>query len=131
MLIFYDIIPVPKPRMVKSDAWKKRPPVMRYWAFKAECRAKGIKLPPDSFHVHFIIPMPDSWSLKKKSAHNGQRHLKTPDGDNLIKALQDALLNEDCAISDFRVSKWWGITGHIVIEPISPSEFPVKYHKIK
>ncbi len=125
MIAFYDIIPVPKPRMTKSDSWKKRPKVMRYWAFKAECIAKNIKLPPDSFHVHFIMPMPDSWSLKKKAAYLGTRHKQTPDGDNLIKSLQDALLDQDCTISDFRVSKWWGAKGQIAIAQISPSEYPV------
>lgn len=41
-MISYPLTPVPKPRMTKSDAWRKRPCVMRYWAFKDKVRELGI-----------------------------------------------------------------------------------------
>ncbi|HHE6457291.1 TPA: RusA family crossover junction endodeoxyribonuclease, partial [Proteus mirabilis] len=30
----FNIEPVPKPRMTQADKWKKRPPVLKYFAFK-------------------------------------------------------------------------------------------------
>jgi len=40
------INPLPKPRMVKSDAWRKRPCVVKYWQYKDELKKqfKGYKL---------------------------------------------------------------------------------------
>jgi Holliday junction resolvase RusA-like endonuclease len=41
--------------------------------------------------VTFYMPMPASWSGKKKERHNGQIHKSKPDIDNLIKGLFDSL----------------------------------------
>jgi len=43
--MIYNINPVPKPRMTQSDKWKKRPPVLRYFAFKDECRIHDVEIP--------------------------------------------------------------------------------------
>ena len=37
----YPIIPLGKPRMTQRDKWAKRPAVLRYRAFKDECRLHG------------------------------------------------------------------------------------------
>jgi len=121
----YAITPVPKPRMTKSDRWKKRPAVIKYWYFKDSCKELNIKLPEENFHVHFILPMPKSWSKKKRNKMNKQPHKQRPDKDNLEKALLDAIFDEDSMISDSRVSKWWGEQGAIIIEKINPTKFPM------
>lgn len=112
----YQIDPVAKPRMTQRDKWQKRPAVMRYRAFCDECRLLGIEVPEAGAHVTFHIPMPSSWSKKKKEAMLGQPHQQRPDVDNLQKALQDAVLEEDSSVWDVRITKRWAETGSIEIK---------------
>lgn len=114
----YKIMPVGKPRMTRADKWKKRPEVLRYRAFCDEVRLRGIELPESGSHVTFILPMPASWSQKKKALHAGRPHQSKPDVDNLTKSLLDALFEDDAHIWDVRVSKLWGETGMIIIEEL-------------
>jgi hypothetical protein len=58
----YDIEPIGKPRMTRSDKWKKRPEVMRYRAFCDEVRLRKLTMPESGAHVTFVLPMPASWS---------------------------------------------------------------------
>ena len=112
-VVCYPVLPVPKPRMTRSDKWKKRDCVLRYRAFCDEVRLRGVELPESGSHVIFVLPMPKSWSKKKREIYNGQAHQQKPDKDNLEKALLDALFSDDCHIWDSRVSKVWGETGEI------------------
>ena len=112
----YDICPVPKPRQTQSDVWKKRPCVMRYRAFADKCRASGIEIPESGAHVTFVLPMPRSWSEKKKKAMDRQPHQQQKDVDNMCKSLLDALYKNDSHIYDIRISKFWGRTGKIIIK---------------
>ncbi len=111
----YDITPVSKPRMTQRDRWAKRPATAAYWAFKDEVRLLGIALPESGWHVTFVIPMPASWSQKKRAEHNGMPHQKKPDKDNLEKALLDAIFDDDSRVWDGRVTKLWGEKGQIII----------------
>lgn len=79
--MLYKITPCPKPRMTARDKWKQRPPVLRYRAFKDEVRAKGLSVPTSGAHVRFILPMPKSWSKKRKTEMNGRAHQQKPDVD--------------------------------------------------
>jgi len=114
----YNIVPVPKPRMTRSDKWKKRPPVLRYFAFKDEVRLKKVHVNECGDHITFVIPMPNSWSKKKKAEYDGKPHQQKPDKDNLEKALLDAIYDEDSHVWDSRVSKVWGYEGKIIIKNI-------------
>jgi len=114
--VIYDITPIPKPRMTRSDAWRKRPAVMRYWAFKEECRLRKVKLTEGDSVITFVLPMPKSWNALKRQTMNGQPHKQTPDLDNLIKALQDAVFDQDKTIHRVTLSKVWGIKGQIIVE---------------
>jgi len=116
--MIYPIIPAAKPRMTQRDRWKKRPVVLRYYAFKDECRLRGVKCAVgDSYK--FTIPMPKSWSKKKRVEMDGEPHtLEKFDLDNLVKALWDAVLLHDGAM--WRVGgleKVWGYDGAIEIVP--------------
>ncbi|MBM7346076.1 Holliday junction resolvase RusA-like endonuclease [Pantoea coffeiphila] len=82
-------------------------------------RLKRLQLPVSGCHVTFVLPMPASWSRKKRAASAGQPHQQKPDVDNLMKALMDALFADDSSVWDFRVSKIWGETGSIRIAEIS------------
>lgn len=114
--MIYPIVPMGKPRMTRADKWKKRPEVMRYRAFCDEVRIRGVVLPVAGAHVTFILPMPASWSKKKRAEMNGKPHQVKPDKDNLEKALLDALFENDAHIWDLRVTKLWGESGQIIIE---------------
>ncbi|MBH2937751.1 RusA family crossover junction endodeoxyribonuclease [Serratia marcescens] len=114
----YSIIPVPKPRMTQRDRWALRPPVLRYRAFCDEVRHNRISLPESGYHVTFVMPMPPSWSKKKRAEMVGKPHQQKPDADNLLKALMDAIYSEDCAVWDVRVTKRWGNAGEIIIKEI-------------
>lgn len=113
---FYAVTPVPKPRMTQRDKWKKRPIVEKYYAFKDACRVAGITIPESGSHITFFIEMPRSWSQKKRIEMQGQAHKAKPDADNLLKAVQDAVMQEDSSIWDIRITKRWDYVAGIHIE---------------
>jgi Holliday junction resolvase RusA-like endonuclease len=129
-LTVYNITPVSKPRMTRSDKWKKRACVEKYRSFKDEVRLKQVTLPESGYHVIFVLPMPKSWSKKKKKEMYYQPHQQRPDKDNLEKALLDALFQEDSHIWDGRTTKMWGKFGGIIIEDIGISPLILKLKKI-
>lgn len=114
----YNVVPMGKPRMTRADKWKQRPEVMRYRAFCDHVRLLGVVMPESNSHVTFVIPMPKSWSKKKRSEMDGKPHQSKPDKDNLEKALMDALFTDDSHIWDSRVTKLWGEEGQIIIKEI-------------
>lgn len=116
-MIELDITPVPKPRMTQSDKWHSRPATAKYWAFKEELNLlwKGREL-HQPCHIIFKLPMPSSWSKKKRLEMVDKPHLNRPDVDNLLKAFQDALFDEDGCIHDVRISKVWSNSGQIIIK---------------
>lgn len=76
----------------------------------------GFVMPEDDFAVIGYIPMPKSWTKKKKLAMDMQRHKSTPDSDNFFKKLADDIFNNksrsdrfrnDKCISSFAVCKVW------------------------
>lgn len=111
-----DITPVGKPRQTQSDKWKQRPAVMRYRAFADELRLKYRKDLPDSISLKFYIPMPPSWSKKKRAEMLGKPHQQRPDVDNLCKAVMDALAKEDSGVWRIQAEKRWANVGEIDIE---------------
>lgn len=117
MRIAHYIVPVPKPRMVQSDRWKKRPCVLRYRAFCDQVREAGVEI-GDTLDVTFALPMPNSWSQKKRDEHRGQPHRQRPDLDNLVKALADAVLSEDCTVHELRARKIWADVGGLWVGPV-------------
>lgn len=119
MIRIYDITPLGKPRQTQRDRWAKRPAVLRYRAFCDEVRLNQIQLPDSGCHITFVLPMPDSWSKKKRAQLSGQPHQQRPDVDNLHKALMDAVFEEDSAVWDARITKIWGEKGQIRIESIA------------
>lgn len=114
----YLITPVAKPRQSRRDKWLNPPRecVGQYRRFANTCRLQKVELPFCGAHVTFILPMPDSWSDKKKKNMDGYRHIQKPDLDNLIKALGDAIYSDDSKIWDLHATKRWGRTGKIIIE---------------
>lgn len=112
------ITPIPKPRMVNSDRWKKRPVVEKYWKYKDALNLMAPKnINWEHLSIKFVMPIPGSWSKKKSLEMVGKPHQQTPDLDNLIKALKDCLLKQDCAVWHYEdIKKVWGVEGCIVVK---------------
>lgn len=105
--------------MVRSDRWRQRPAVLRYFIYRDVLKeAWEVDLPAE-LHLEFILPMPNSWSKKKRLLMNGLPHQQKPDIDNLIKAVQDGLAKEDSYIYRVEASKHWGTEGSVTIEAIT------------
>lgn len=116
------IVPVPKPRMTQSDKWNQRDCVMRYRAFADELRLQWGNNPvPARLRLVFTMPMPQSWSQKKRVKFDGQPHQNKPDTDNLVKSCIDSLSRDldDSFVWEIHAIKVWGIDGSIVIEELN------------
>lgn len=103
--------------MVKSDAWRKRPAVLKYWAFKdlaALCGAAKLPASPGIVLMEVTVAMPKSWSKKRKAEMLGKPHQQKPDADNFLKSL-DAIWAEDSSIWDARVIKRWGLANQTIV----------------
>ena len=119
-VITINVAPCSKPRMTRADKWKKRQCVTKFFAFRDAIKLSSIhNIALESFDIEFHIPMPKSWSKKKKELHNGTPHKQRPDLDNYIKAWCDSVFEEDSVVWRFKASKLWtdGI-GHIKLSTL-------------
>jgi Holliday junction resolvase RusA-like endonuclease len=111
--------PVAKPRMTQADRWKKRPVTEKYWKFKdaikSTARRQGFVL-GQTYKVTFYMPLPKSMSMKRKQAMIGKPHKLRPDLDNLLKSLNDCLMDEDSSVYYVVAVKKWAIGGKIIVE---------------
>tara|TARA_R110000803_G_scaffold21216_2_gene53657 strand:- start:5859 stop:6356 length:498 start_codon:yes stop_codon:yes gene_type:complete len=125
----FDVCPVAAPRMTQSDRWKtnpehpdinrrQRPVVTKYWAYKniliiqknlMNYEVKSV------LDILFLIPMPKSWSIKKKEQMNGLPCKVRPDTDNLMKAIKDTFCKEDSHIWRETGEKRWAYSGSVII----------------
>jgi Holliday junction resolvase RusA-like endonuclease len=67
--------------------------------------------------VHFVVPMPPSWSKTKAKEMCGKPHQQKPDIDNLCKAVMDFFGVDDGHVHTLYASKSWGVTGSITVKP--------------
>ena len=109
--------PVAKPRMTRRDVWKKRPSVLAYRAYADTLRARYAGPLPDEVVIIFTLPMPRSWSARKRDRMRGQPHRAKPDLDNLEKAVLDALHPRDQEVWRKAGVKIWGDAGSVTIMP--------------
>ncbi len=118
--MIYELTPVPKPRQTKSDKWKKRPCVVRYREYADRCRELGMTV-ENGDRIIFHIAMPPSWPKAKRAAMDGQPHRQRPDIDNLLKAVMDAVLPEDCSVWWVgSVKKFWSKAPAVIIDRAEP-----------
>ena len=125
----FDLIPFGAVRMTKRDTIftnpnhpdpkkRQREAVTKYFAFKnalvAQAIAMGYKLSKTLEAVYFV-PMPESWSEKKKNKLNGYPCESKPDTDNITKGIKDALLQNDSAVWWEKAEKRWAFRGSILI----------------
>ena len=120
----FQVPPQTAPRMTRRDRWKKRPCVVRYFEYRDQLRAKaveyGITL-PNAFTVTFYMPMPKSWSKKKKAAHVGKPCQSKPALDNVLKGFMDALRTNDASVYAVSASKFWSEQPGVVLAVRVPS----------
>jgi len=120
MMVTFDIDPVAKPRMVRSDRWRKRKCVEEYWKFKDALTLLFKKekfVLGDSYRVEFLIKMPEYWSSSRKKKMFGKPHQSKPDLDNLIKALNDCIFSsDDKRVFYIEAKKIWWDSGKIIIK---------------
>lgn len=102
----FNITPIGKPRMTRSDKWNKRPCTTRYWAFKDFVTKDEFEL-PNRFTVLFCVPFPKSYTKKKCRELFLQPHQEKPDIDNMVKSLLDSLKKEDKDVYEIRAKKIW------------------------
>lgn len=88
----------------------------------AEAKRMKFSMHPQGMSITFFIPVPKSWTNKKKRLHHMQYHSSTPDLDNLMKAMQDSLLTDDRHLAHYELSKRWvnNETGWIEVYSFNP-----------
>lgn len=117
-ILRFDIEPMGKPRMVRSDAWSGRECISRYWKYKDDLNmlAKSKRYEIEyTLDIKFYLSMPKSWSEKKRKLMNKKEHTSKPDFDNLVKAFTDSLLENDSFLYDVRIRKYWARKGYIEV----------------
>jgi Holliday junction resolvase RusA-like endonuclease len=117
-VIRLDVVPMGAVRQSRRDAFDPTPAASRYYAFRDELRIKAALAgyePGEVIDIVFYLPMPASWSQRKRRQMEGMPHQQKPDTDNLLKAFADALLAEDCHVWDMRGRKRWAVDGAIEI----------------
>lgn len=125
----FDVIPMGAVRMTKSDVWKTNPnhidpmrrqrtAVTKYFAFKTLLQTQANQLKyvlGKTIDAVYLVPMPDSWSKKKKESMNGMPCLTKPDTDNITKAVKDTLKKDDSDVWWEKAEKRWAYKGSIII----------------
>jgi len=81
---------------------------------KAKITEGAIALPADyaSVMVDFYLPVPKSWTKRRKAAAYGTLHRSKPDADNYLKAICDAMTEAEVFADDGQVAvmvarKWY------------------------
>lgn len=131
MIYYLPINPCPAPRQSRRDRWIKRPCVERYHAFRdriAEQKIEQKIVLPESPWLWFLIPIPRSWSKRKRADLLYQAHALKPDVDNLLKAFLDGVFRDenDSHVWDLRVTKIWSQAGAIVVASAEASDREVR-----
>lgn len=101
---------IPRDKL-KPDGLRRLLRLERYNEYKiallAEAKRKKFQLPASGLSVTFYLPIPKTWSKKKKKAHHGLLCQSRPDIDNLLKAFFDSLTYEDKFIANVTATKRW------------------------
>lgn len=90
-----------------------------------EMKGRGLILGPLDIHVTAWLPIPASWSQKKRAqASDGTlRPVSRPDADNFLKCCLDAMnkvvYHDDSQVVDMRVSKRYSDSPRLEIEIFS------------
>ena len=128
-ILIFDVVPVGAVRMTQSDKWKINPnhpdpkkrqrvEVAKYFQFKDMVRQQASQMNykmGDTLEVIFCVPMPLSWSEKKKQRMNKLPVKTRPDVDNYVKAFMDTLTKEDGNVWLIKAEKRHAFQGSIIV----------------
>lgn len=100
-----------KPTMTQRDRWKVRDCVARYRLFCDQLRHAAGEIPPAEDTGLIIVSakyVPPSYlSKKKRTSLFGTLKRTKPDGDNIQKAVFDALWKNDERLGIVTCERWW------------------------
>jgi len=125
----FDVVPVGAVRMTQRDRMftnpnhkdplkRQRPAVTKYFDFKNKLTAQATEMGFELKKVMegvYLIPMPDSWSEKKKKTMNGTPCESVPDCDNITKAIKDTFRKNDSDVWWEKAEKYWAYRGSIIL----------------
>ncbi len=125
----FDVVPMGAVRMSQSDKWKTNPnhfdpkkrereAVTRYRYFKSVIRNQANEMKFELkgvLEVVFLVPMPSTWSEKKKQRENKKPVKTRPDIDNYVKAFMDAIAAEDGYVWKINAEKRYAFKGSILV----------------
>jgi len=84
---------------------------------------------PVSVQIECHMPIPKSWSSKRKLNAVSKPHVSRPDLDNILKFIGDALngvlWQDDCLIYRFVISKFYAEDPKTVIRIFTDEEIPI------
>jgi len=108
---------------------KRKLRIQRYNDYKlnlsAEAKRNNFELPDIGAGIIFYIPVPKSWSKKKKRLHHGLFHGNLPDLKNCLQAFEDSLRKQDKSIAFYsHLGKRWvnAETGWIEVTINDPAQ---------
>ena len=125
----FDVIPMGAPRLSQSDKWKinpnhidplkrQRKVVTNYYVFKNSLHYQAKQMQFElgkTLDALYLIPMPNTWSSKKKERMNGMPCEVKPDTDNITKGIKDTFRKNDSDIWYEKAEKRWAFRGSIII----------------
>lgn len=118
MKYVFNVNPMGKPRMTRRDKWANRECVVRYHQYKDDLKFQANEqefVLGNAVELVFLVPMPKSWSDKKKNLNVGKSCASKPDIDNMIKAFFDSLTTDDSQIWYIKAAKFWNDEGMIIV----------------
>lgn len=90
--------------------------MLKYRAFCDEVRLKRVTV-NNGDAITFVVPFPKSYSKRKRARLVDTIHSIKPDLDNYLKALLDAIYDDDSHIGWLgELKKVWGEKGAIIIK---------------
>jgi Holliday junction resolvase RusA-like endonuclease len=125
----FDVIPFGAVRMTKRDTIfldpnhidpkkRQRKAVTSYFQFKTTFALQAAQMRfvlGKELDAVYFLPMPETWSEKKKNRMNGMPHESKPDTDNITKAIKDTLKKNDSDVWWEKAEKRWAYRGYIII----------------
>ncbi len=108
-----------RPRVTRHGTYMPKAYEEKRATLRALYFAAGGELDPtDPIYLNlvFFFRMPKSWSKKKRQEMNFNYCQKTPDIDNLVGAVMDALIEKDQVVVTLTATKYWGAEDIISIQ---------------